>query len=124
MKHSPTDYTANLGRETAAMHDYVMASGRAVEHPKGHRKHLLRYLTPFNVEVAIEKRKGRPVMYFSSDVARGRIDHLSPDWMPASKTGRNSNLNAMETFANRPLARLEITTPEIGREAFDACMNP
>ena len=122
MKDSSADYTANLGRETAAMHDYIMGSGRAIEHPKGHTKKVLRYRTLNGSDVALVKSLGAPCIYFARVVADGRINHLSPEFMHASTTGRNSNLNAMETFRNRELARLKITTPAIGREAFDACV--
>lgn len=121
MKPSSADYTANLGRETAAMHDYIMGSGRAVEHPKGHSQYLLRYRTHSGVELAVEKRAGAPILYFAHVAADGRINHLSPELMPASTTGRNSNLNTLQTFRGRALARLKIATPAIGREAFDAC---
>lgn len=122
MEPSSSNYTANLGRETAAMHDYIMGSGWAVEHPKGHTKKVLRYRTPCGTEVAVVKSFGAPTIYFARIVADGRIDHLSPEFMPASTTGRNSNLNAMETFGGRALARLKVSTPELGREAFDACV--
>jgi len=122
MTISTSDYTANLGRETAAMHDYIMGSGRAAEHPKGHTKKVLRYRTRCGTEVAVVKSLGAPCMYYARIVAEGRIDHLSPEYMPASVTGRNSNLHAMETFRGRALARLKISRPEIGREAFDACI--
>ena len=123
MKLSTSDYTADLGRETAAMHAYIMEGGRAVEHPKGHSQYMLRYRTPCGTEVALEKRKGAPLMYFARGVAEGRIDHLSPDWLPASDIGRNSNLKPLDTFRGRALARLRVSTPELGRAAFDACVN-
>jgi hypothetical protein len=122
MTTSTSDHTANLGRETAAMHAYIIESVRAAEHPKGHTKKVLRYRTPCGIDVAVMKSLGAPSLYVARVVAEGRINHLSPEFMPAGRTGRNSNLNAMETFRDRALAKLKITTPEIGRAAFDACV--
>lgn len=88
MTTSTSDHTANLGRETAAMHAYIIESGRAVEHPKGHTKKVLRYRTPCGIDVAVVKSLGAPSLYVARVVAEGRINHLSPEFMPAGRTGR------------------------------------
>ncbi|MBS1983297.1 MAG: hypothetical protein JST16_03920 [Bdellovibrionales bacterium] len=71
----------------------------------------------------MEKRAGAPRLYFTRSLAEGRINHLDPEWLPASKEGRNSNLNTLETFRNQSLARLRVTTLETARKALDACVS-
>lgn len=117
------DHTTGLGRQTAELHTLLVSHRNVVEHPKGHSKYVLRYRTACGHEVAVEKRAGTPLLYFTRSLAEGRINDLTPDWLPGSKTGRNSNLNTLETFRNKPLARLRVTTLDTARRALDACVS-
>lgn len=116
-------YTTGLARETADLHSLLVNHWNIVEHPKGHSKYVLRYRTGCGHELAVEKRAGTPLLYFTRSLAGGRIDHLAPDWLPAGTTGRNSNLNTLETFRNQALARLRVTTLDTARSALDACVS-
>ncbi|VWX57303.1 hypothetical protein [Sphingorhabdus sp. 109] len=116
-------YTTGLSRQTAELHSLIISCVNIDEHPKGHSKYVLRYRTTCGAELAVEKRARTPLLYFSRAVADGRIDDLEPELLPASKEGRNSNLNTLETFRNKPLARLRVTTLETARKALDACVS-
>ena len=118
------DHTTGLSRQTAELHSLIINDGRIKEHPKGHSQYVLRYVTSHGAEIAVEKRKGIPLLYFSHALADGRINHLNPEWLPASKQGRNSNLNVLQSFYNHPLARLRVTTLDTARKALDACVSP
>lgn len=117
------DHTTALGKQTAELHSLILAHPKIGAHPKGYSKYILRYRTNCGHEIAVEKRKGRPRLYFTQAVADGRLADLNPEVVLASTKGRNSNLNAMETFRNKPLARLDVTTLETVRKAFDACVS-
>lgn len=117
------DYTSGLARQTADLHALLISHDSIAEHPKGHTKKVLRYRTTLGAEIAVEKRGGPPQLYFTRALADGRINGLQPDWLPASKTGRNANLNALETFRGNALARLRITSLDTARKAIDACVS-
>ncbi|MFT5329982.1 MAG: hypothetical protein ACI9KA_001059 [Parasphingorhabdus sp.] len=116
-------YTDNLKRQTAELHALIIKNDHIVEHPKGHSAKVLRYRTSCGSEIAVEKRAGTPLLYFTRSLAEGRLDAMAPDWLPASKTGRNSNLNTLDTFRNKPLARLRVITLDTARKALDACVS-
>lgn len=116
-------HTSELGQQTAELHTLIVSKPNISEHPKGHTHYLLRYRTHCGHEIAVEKRVGVPRLYFTRSLAEGRINDLDPEWLHASKMGRNSNLNALETFCNKPLARLRVTTLETARKALDACVS-
>ncbi len=117
------DYTTGLSRQTAELHSLISNHPNIAHHPKGHSKYVLRYRTTCGAEIAVEKRAGTPLLYFTRALADGRINDLNPEWLPASKEGRNSNLNTLETFRNQPLARLRISTLNTAREALSACVS-
>ena len=117
------DHTIGLAKQTAELHSMLMSDKRIEAHPAGHSAKVLRYRTRCGQEIAVEKRIGAPVLYFTRSAAEGRIDDLAPDWLPAGRNGRNSNLNVLETFRDRPLARLRVTTLETARKALDACVS-
>lgn len=116
-------YTTGLALQTAQLHSLIMSHDKIDEHPKGHSAYLLRYRTTLGGEIAVEKRKGTPLLYFSKALAESLIDDLMPEWLPAGTTRRNSNLNTLETFKNKPLARLRVTTLDTARKALDACVS-
>ena len=116
-------YYSGLGRQTAELHSLILNHPNIYEHPKGHSKYTLRYRTSCGSEIAVEKRAGIPLLYFTRSLAEGRINGLNPDWLPASLKGRNSNLNTRETFRNQSLARLRVTTLYTARKALDACVS-
>lgn len=117
------NYAFGLAQQTDELHSLIINHPAIAEHPKGHSKYVLRYRTSCGAEIAIEKRAGTPLLYFTRLLADGRIDDLNPEWLPASKGGRNSNLNTLETFRNQSLARLRVTTLETARKALDACVS-
>ena len=117
------NHATGLSKQTGELHSLIISYADIDEHPKGHSKYVLRYRTTCGVELAVEKRVGTPLLYFTHTVANGWIDDLAPEWLPASKEGRNSNLNTLETFRNKPLARLRVTTLETARKALDACVS-
>ena len=116
------NYTSGLGRQTAELHNLILSYPYVAEHPDGHTKYVLRYRTSAGTEIAVEKRVGSPLLYFTRALAEGRIDHLDPQWLPASKTGRNHNLNTLKTFVNQSLARLRVPTLDTARYALDTCI--
>lgn len=115
------DYTADLGKQTAELHSLILNNDRIAEHPKGHSSKVLRYRTACGAEIAVEKRTGTPLLYFTRAFAEDRIGGMEFEWLPASREGRNSNLNTLETFRNRPLARLRVSTLDTARKALHAC---
>lgn len=117
------NYTYGLPRQTAELHSLIISHPNIAEHPKGHSKYVLRYRASCGAELAVEKRAGTPLLYLSRSLAEGRINDLNPEWLPASKEGRNSNLNTLETFRNQPLARLRVITLETARKALDVCVS-
>lgn len=116
-------YTSDLARQTAELHSLMLKHPNIDEHPKGHSKYVLRYRTTCGTELAVEKRAETPLLYLPRSLAEMRIRDLDLEWLPASKEGRNSNLNTLETFRNQPLARLRVTTLDTARKALDACVS-
>lgn len=116
------NYANDLSQSTAELHNLIMAHPKVREHPKGHSQYVLRYRTDEGLEFAVEKRVHTPKLYFNRAVADGRINDLNPEWWPAGK-GRNSNLNSLETFRGKPLARLPIASLEVARKALAACLD-
>ncbi len=117
------NYTNGLARQTAELHSFLINHPSIETHPKGHSRYVLRYRTNCGHEIAVEKRKGPPLLYFTRLLAEGRISDLNPDWVPAGKKGRNSNLNTLETFRDKPLARLRVSTLDTARKALEACVS-
>lgn len=117
------NHTANLARQTAELHSLIIGSDRIVQHPKGHTAKVLRYRTACGIEIAVEKRAETPLLYFTQALAEQRLVGLDYDRVAAGTEGRNSNLNALDTFRNRPLARLRVTTLDTARKALTACVS-
>lgn len=79
-------------------------------HPLGHTDKVYRYRAPSGVELALEKRIGEPWLYArQGDLpAVAEVDHVD---VTATKRGRNSNLNALPTFAGQPLRKYRLKSP-------------
>lgn len=85
--------------------------GRILVHRKGHTSKLLRYATRTGVEFAVEKRRTAPLVYVADTTElRARLGDMIIDTRAASTTGRNSNLNAITSFKNKPLLVLRPET--------------
>lgn len=117
------DFTSNLGRQTAELHNLLSSHPQVQEHPKGHSKYVLRYQTDLGHEIAVEKRAGIPLLYFTRTLADARLDGFDLEYVAAGKEGRNSNLNTLDTFRAKPLARLRVTELETARKALAACVS-
>lgn len=116
------DKISDLARQTAELHALITGYHFIREHPKGHSAKMLRYLANSGAELAVEKRKGTPLLYLTRATADGRIDQAELEWVSASRTGRNSNLNTLESFRDSPLARVRVTTLDTARRAIEACV--
>lgn len=94
---------------TAQIDRHIRSQLGACDHEKGGTKKMLRYRLLSKIEIALEKRKGRPLLYVAvADL--GSFPSIDIDWnlIEASKKGRNSNLNAMDSFKNAQLYRFEV----------------
>lgn len=88
--------------------DILYTDKRFSIHRKGHSIKMLRYVCSTGEEIAIERRPGKPLIYllettdnlakFGSQIVRTK---------GPGPTGRNSNLNAIESFAGRSLIVLK-----------------
>ena len=116
-------YTTGLARQTAELHLFLSEHPSIDPHPKGHSKYVLRYRSKCGHEIAVKKRVGAPLLYVTRTLAEGRLDGLDPEWLPASNSGRNSNLKTLESFRNQPLARLRVTSLDTARKAIEACVS-
>lgn len=117
------DFTSNLGRQTAELHNLLRSHPQVQEHPKGHSKYVLRYQTDGGHEIAIEKRVGVPLLYFTRKLADACLGGFDLEYVAAGKEGRNSNLNTLDTFRAKPLARMRVTELETARKALAACVS-
>lgn len=116
-------YTSNLPKQTAELHNLLTAHPRVEEHPKGHSKYVLRYQTDLGHEIAVEKRAKAPLLYFTRELADACLAGFELDYFPATKEGRNSNLNTLDTFRAKPLACLRVNELETARNAIEACVS-
>lgn len=125
LKKEPNNmsYTSNLPKQTAELHNLLTAHPRIEEHPKGHSKYVLRYRTDLGHEIAVEKRAKAPLLYFTRALADARLAGFDLDYFPATKEGRNSNLNTLDTFRAKPLACLRVNELETARKAIEACVS-
>jgi len=118
MKH-----TADLSPPTASLHSLLMGNPAVEEHPKGHSQYVLRYRTTAGHEIAVEKRVKTPLLYFTRSLADARLAGFDLEYVPATKGGRNSNLNTLDTFRAKPLACLRVTELDTARKALEACVS-
>lgn len=118
MKH-----TADLSPPTASLHSLLMGNPAIKEHPKGHSQYVLRYRTTTGHEIAVEKRVKTPLLYFTRSLADARLAGFDLEYVPATKGGRNSNLNTLDTFRAKPLACLRVTELDTARKALEACVS-
>ena len=83
----------------------VATDSRFRPHPKGHSRKLMRFETVRGGRaLAIEKRKGAPVVYISRRDAEGGDQVMALGRVIGSApTGRNSNLNTIDSFKNEEL---------------------
>lgn len=116
-------YTSDLSPSTASLHNLLMKDQRIEEHPKGHSQYVLRYRTKTGQEIAVEKRVKTPLLYFTRSLADERLTGFDLEYIPATKGGRNSNLNTLETFRGKPLACLRVNELETARKALEACVS-
>lgn len=116
-------YIADLSPPTASLHKLLINDPRVEEHPKGHSQYVLRYRTKTGHEIAVEKRVKTPLLYFTRSLADDRLTGFDLEYVPATKGGRNSNLNTLETFRAKPLACLRVNELETARRALDACVS-
>ena len=87
---------------TARLAEIISADARFVTHPSGHTKKVLRYQCARTLRpIAIEKRKGAPVVYVESSAAPHRRDFAKAVVKAAGIKERNSNLRA--AFADAEL---------------------
>ena len=89
--------------ETARYSDVIEADPRFEVHPSGHTKKVLRYQSLTTGEaIALEKRKGPPVLYVAHE-RQAVSPHIFEGGrvVPSGRTGRNSNLQA--AFGEGPL---------------------
>lgn len=73
------NYASGLAQQTAELHSLIVNHPAIAEHPKGHSNYLLRYRTSCGAEIALEKRAGAPLLYFTRSLAEGRINDLNPE---------------------------------------------
>lgn len=89
--------------ETARLADIILADARFLPHAAGHTKKVLRFRAVSSGQsIAIEKRKGDPVVYIDAARARPSAHGFARTTVkPTGLTGRNSNLRAV--FADAEL---------------------
>lgn len=95
---------------TEQSHRRLIANPAIQAHPVGHTSKVYRYRTKAGVELALEKRIGEPWLYVrESDVSA----EVGGEWtaVPATRTGRNSNLNALPTFVGQPVRKYRLASP-------------
>lgn len=100
-----------LHSETAILDRHLRRVHAAHEHEKGSTLKVFRYRLPTGAEIAVEKRKGTPKLYIAeSKLPPHRRGVLELEIVPASRNGRNSNLNALDSFRDHPLLALRVHT--------------
>lgn len=98
----------NTGQQTEILHRQILMRPGVEEHPIGHTTKVYRYRTHLGHEIALEKRRGNPVLLVPSSAVPSVPRSLSVTTVKAGRTGRNSNLNALATMRDKPLLRLEV----------------
>lgn len=98
----------NSGRQTEIVHKQILMRTEVEEHPIGHTAKVYRYRTRLGHEFALEKRRGNPNLFVLASAVRALPAQLEVTTIAGTRDGRNSNLNALPTFRNRPLRRLQV----------------
>lgn len=98
----------NNGRQTEILHRHILANPAVAEHPIGHTSKVHRYRTRTGQEFAVEKRHGNPILLVPASSVRALPSTLNVTTVAAGRKGRNSNLNALTTFRDKALIRLEV----------------
>lgn len=83
--------------QTARLAAIIVADTRFAPHAAAHTKYMLRFQARFGESsIAIEKRKGVPIVYIDEVNARGLASQFATASIkPIGLTGRNSNLSAI-----------------------------
>jgi hypothetical protein len=102
----------NSGKQTEVLHRHILMRPGFEEHPIGHTTKVNRYCTRLGHELAVEKRRGNPVLLVPSSAVRSVPKALAVTTVEAGRTGRNWHLNALSTMRDRPLLRLEVQSIE------------
>jgi len=98
----------NSGRLTESLHRQIMLRSGVKEHPKRHTDKVYRYQTSLGFEFAVEKRAIYPVLLVPAAAVKSRPEALDLTTVAAGTEGRNHNVNALPTFRDRPLLRLQV----------------
>lgn len=94
--------TAILDRHLRRVH-----AGR--EHEKGSTRKVFRYRLPCGTEIAVEKRQGAPKLYIAaSKLPAARRAAFELQVVAGTRTGRNSNLNALDSFRDHVLLSMRV----------------
>ena len=94
---------------TEQIHEHLSKLPTIRAHPIGHTSKLYRYRFDDGLEVALEKRIGEPWLYLRKENAP-ETAHVEYVDVEGSKQGRNSNLNALPTFADQSLRKFRLTS--------------
>jgi hypothetical protein len=98
----------NSGPLTEALHRQILLRPEVDEHPIGHTDKVYRYRTRLGHEIAVEKRANYPVLLVAAAAVKSRPAPLDVTVVPAGRKGRNHNVNALPTFRDRPILRLQV----------------
>lgn len=98
----------NSGPQTEILHRQILLRPEVEEHPIGHTDKVYRYRTRLGHEFAVEKRRNYPVLLVPAAAVGLPLTSLDVTTVPAGRKGRNHNLNALPTFRDRPLLRLQV----------------
>lgn len=100
-----------ISSETAILDRYLRQVHAAREHEKGNTLKVLRYRLPTGAEIAVERRKGTPKLYIAESLLPAhRCGPLELQIVAACRDGRNSNLNALDSFRDHSLLALRVET--------------
>lgn len=95
---------------TEQVHLRLMKQPGIEVHPVGHTAKVYRYRLQSGLELALEKRIGEPWLYARQDdlPAVAEVEHAN---VPPTKSGRNSNLNALPSLAGQALRKYRLKGP-------------
>lgn len=108
---------------TAQIERRLKGDPRVDVHRKGHTSKVLRYSTKAGIELAIEKRRNAPLIYLADTMQmRNAVKPWLVDTRAASLSGRNSNLNALSSFRDKPLLVMRPETVEEFAKILEAAL--
>lgn len=97
------------GAQTRTLDAYLRNRHDASCHEKGHSAKVFRYRLAGGCEVAVEKRKGTPILYVPAAALSSQATGITGLTMVAAgREGRNSNLNTLDSFRDQALWRLPV----------------